>query len=368
MHPNISELIRLMPPRAGVHEEIDWSAVSDRWGHEFPADYREFMSLYGGGAINNSFNIAVPLEVSGGGWLPQNCENLSEEGLYLVEDADLEDSPEFPGSIAWAMDCSAGYAYWDTVTQTPTSGLSWFSSAMENSRTTIAECRNFSSPYLGVEASRRPWRFFLLSGQYFWTGRRSGNSGTTGLTPGPTCRMTEWILLPRSKGTMNTRDRCSIIAPPLILLLGVPAAVGVGGGGAGKVPEGDSVFRAAAQLRAALAGRPLLRAELRLPAHATADLTGRRVESVVPRGKHLLTRFEGGLTLHTHLRMDGRWQVVAPGERWSGGPAHQIRGVLANADRVVLGYRLPVVELLPTADEERVVQSGRCWSACGIER
>ena len=121
------------------------------------------------------------------------------------------------------------------------------------------------------------------------------------------------------------------------------------------MPEGDSVFRVAAELRSALGGCLLTGADLRVPAHATADLAGRRVLDVVPRGKHLLTRFDGGLTLHTHLRMDGRWKVFAPGERWSGGAAWQIRAVLRTSGHAAVGYRLPVVELLPTAEEERAV-------------
>ncbi|MFE1403610.1 DNA-formamidopyrimidine glycosylase family protein [Streptomyces sp. NPDC058770] len=121
------------------------------------------------------------------------------------------------------------------------------------------------------------------------------------------------------------------------------------------MPEGDTVLQTARRLHAALADRVLTRSDLRVPRFATADLTGRTVLDVISRGKHLLTRIEGGLTLHSHLRMDGSWQVYAPGERWRGGPAHQIRGVLANADRTAVGYRLPVLELLRTREEERAV-------------
>lgn len=121
------------------------------------------------------------------------------------------------------------------------------------------------------------------------------------------------------------------------------------------MPEGDSIYRVAAHLREALAGQPLTSADLRVPAHATADLTGRRVLEVAPRGKHLLTRFEGGLTLHTHLRMDGRWEVYRPGALWTGGPDRQIRAVLGTDRGTAVGYRLPVVELLRTADERRIV-------------
>lgn len=111
----------------------------------------------------------------------------------------------------------------------------------------------------------------------------------------------------------------------------------------------------ARRLDAALAGRPLVRAELRVPQLATVELGGRRVLEVVPRGKHLMARLDGGWTLHSHLRMDGAWHLYAPGERWRGGAGHQVRAVLGNEERTAVGYRLPVLELLPTADESRVV-------------
>lgn len=121
------------------------------------------------------------------------------------------------------------------------------------------------------------------------------------------------------------------------------------------MPEGDTVWRLAQRLHDALAGRPLTRCDLRVPRLATVDLTGREIVAVVPRGKHLLTRFEGGLTLHSHLRMDGAWKIYRPDERWRGGPAHQIRAVLGTTEHTAVGYRLPVLDLLRTADEPRVV-------------
>ncbi|MER7947814.1 DNA-formamidopyrimidine glycosylase family protein [Streptomyces sp. NPDC096079] len=121
------------------------------------------------------------------------------------------------------------------------------------------------------------------------------------------------------------------------------------------MPEGDTVWQAAHRLHTALAGRVLTRADLRVPRFATADLTGRTLLDFTPRGKHLLARIEGGLTLHSHLRMDGAWRVYATGQRPHGGPEFQIRAILGNAESTAYGYRLPVLELIRTAEESRVV-------------
>ncbi|MFI1166342.1 Fpg/Nei family DNA glycosylase [Streptomyces sp. NPDC020801] len=121
------------------------------------------------------------------------------------------------------------------------------------------------------------------------------------------------------------------------------------------MPEGDTVWQAARRLHGALAGEVLTRSDFRVPKYATVDLSGRTVLDTVSRGKHLLTRVEGGLTLHSHLRMEGAWKVYGAGEHWKGGPAHQIRAVLGTADRTAVGYRLPVLELMRTTEEERAV-------------
>src|SRR4051794_41444087 len=93
----------------------------------------------------------------------------------------------------------------------------------------------------------------------------------------------------------------------------------------------------------ALAGRVLTTSDFRVPQLATSDLSGRDVVEVVSRGKHLLTRIDGGLTLHTHFRMDGTWHVYLSGAAWTGGPAWQGRGVLENAPWQAGGYWLPLL-------------------------
>lgn len=119
------------------------------------------------------------------------------------------------------------------------------------------------------------------------------------------------------------------------------------------MPEGDTVCAAARRLDEALAGRVLLVSDFRVPRYATVDLTGRTVLAVVARGKHLLTRIDGDVTVHTHLKMEGRWQVRPAGERTP--RDHRVRLVLANAEWQAVGYSLGVVELVRTAREDTVV-------------
>jgi endonuclease VIII len=121
------------------------------------------------------------------------------------------------------------------------------------------------------------------------------------------------------------------------------------------MPEGDTVWRACQRLNAALAEHRLTRTEFRVPALATTDLAGVVVREVASRGKHQLFRFDNGFTLHSHFRMDGSWRIYRRGQKWTGGPAFQIRGILSSDDYDVVGYELPVLELLPTDEEASVV-------------
>lgn len=135
------------------------------------------------------------------------------------------------------------------------------------------------------------------------------------------------------------------------------------------MPEGDSVFRQCRVLDDALAGGVITAAELRVPRLAERDLRGRRVAEVAPRGKHVLIRLEPGLdrealTLHSHLMMEGRWQidVVAAGSPWPAwrSPAHQAR-ILLEAERPdgtrvrATGFEVQQVRLVPTAHEADLV-------------
>jgi endonuclease-8 len=120
------------------------------------------------------------------------------------------------------------------------------------------------------------------------------------------------------------------------------------------MPEGDTVWNTARALERALVGDVLTGSDFRVPQLATTDLSGWTVAESASRGKHLLlrlTRGERAMTLHSHLRMDGAWRAFAPGERWSGRPAHLIRVVLRTKRSVAVSYHLHELALIPTATE-----------------
>ncbi len=120
------------------------------------------------------------------------------------------------------------------------------------------------------------------------------------------------------------------------------------------MPEGDTVHRTAARLDRALAGHRLTRSDFRHPALATVDLAGRDVLGAHAVGKHLFLRFSGGVSLHSHLRMDGSWRVYTPGERWRA-PARQARVVLDTAPAQAVGFHVHELRLVSTDRESSLV-------------
>ncbi len=78
-------------------------------------------------------------------------------------------------------------------------------------------------------------------------------------------------------------------------------------------------------------------------------LVGQGITAVEALGKDLLIRFDNGLELRTHLRMNGSWHRYRPGERWRR-PATRARLVLEVPGAVAVCFDAPVVELF----EQRV--------------
>jgi endonuclease VIII len=118
------------------------------------------------------------------------------------------------------------------------------------------------------------------------------------------------------------------------------------------MPEGDTLFRTAAGLRPYLVGRDVIaaRAQGPGPVPQIQRVVGKRVDAVEAHGKNLLIRFDGGLELRTHLRMNGSWHRYRPGERWRRPPG-RARLVLEVDGAVAVCFDAPVVELFESRAE-----------------
>ena len=119
------------------------------------------------------------------------------------------------------------------------------------------------------------------------------------------------------------------------------------------MPEGDTVYRSAKNLNAALAGQLVTRFDLRVPAFATLDLTGNEIEGVVSRGKHLLMRV-GAYSIHSHLKMEGSWHLYLPRTPWKR-PAFEARAIIGTESWVAVGFALGTLDVVARTDEQSVV-------------
>ena len=156
--------------------------------------------------------------------------------------------------------------------------------------------------------------------------------------------------------------------------------------GVDEMPEGDTIFRAARTLHRALAGHLVTRFETQYAqlarVHDDAPITGRSVEKVESRGKHLLMSFsavgsresgladaaapgltrlgdlEGPLVLRTHMLMSGSWHIYRAGEPWLR-PAATARVVVGTATFVAVGFAVPIAEFVPASALEEDQAIGR---------
>jgi endonuclease-8 len=130
------------------------------------------------------------------------------------------------------------------------------------------------------------------------------------------------------------------------------------------VPEGDTIHFAANRIRPVLEGHVPDALETPHPRFGRdrwpERLGGRAVRSVDAHGKHLFLRFEGGLAIHSHLRMTGSWRVFAPGKTWFRSPRSTWL-VIRRGDREVVQFNGPVLELMTegrTRFDQRLAQLG----------
>lgn len=128
------------------------------------------------------------------------------------------------------------------------------------------------------------------------------------------------------------------------------------------MPEGDSLYRFAGRLRAALEGRQVQAARSHGPGPIpqVQRIVGATCTGVRSVGKNLIISFDNGLALRGHLRMYGSWHIYAPGERWTL-PERSARLVLEVPGAVVVNFNAPIIELI----EERALEHHRPVSGLG---
>ena len=128
------------------------------------------------------------------------------------------------------------------------------------------------------------------------------------------------------------------------------------------MPEGDTIRRLADKIGRRFTGERCVRCVTRDPRLVGVDLSGATIVDVDAIGKHLLIRFDNGSSLHSHLMMTGSW-TVGPAARE---PEWRRRIELWMETGRLTGIDLPVVELVPTMNEVRVI--GRLGpDLCGTE-
>lgn len=112
------------------------------------------------------------------------------------------------------------------------------------------------------------------------------------------------------------------------------------------MPEGDTLFKAAAKLAPALVGARVEAVAGSAPAMQRDGrvLVGREIEDVFAVGKHLVIDFERNASLRTHLGMHGQWRLYERGTAWGRDPG-PARVVLKTADHEAVCFAAPRVQV-----------------------
>ncbi len=113
------------------------------------------------------------------------------------------------------------------------------------------------------------------------------------------------------------------------------------------MPEGDTIFRTAVQLRKVLDGETIVDASGRWEVEDAASLIGRRMEGIESRGKHLLMHFDDERVVHSHMGMTGSWHIYRPKEAWQ--KSERAAALTLRTDRFcVVCFSPKLIELITT--------------------
>ncbi len=122
----INELIKELPPPAEPEDaKGDWAAAEARLGTPFPDDYKQFVSIYGIGAISCELTILNPFAKNGYVNLFNSLRSIQEYARELEADGAIDGTPPFyigglppfpsPGGlIPCAQSGNGDYILWRT--------------------------------------------------------------------------------------------------------------------------------------------------------------------------------------------------------------------------------------------------------------
>lgn len=119
--------------------------------------------------------------------------------------------------------------------------------------------------------------------------------------------------------------------------------------------EGDTIHRLAGRIDAAFGGTApdgVRTPGPRRPQGDPSRVVGRELQAARARGKHLLLDFEGGVTLHSHLGMNGGWHIYRRGARWRYSPRSAWL-VLDWSGQELVNFRGSTIRIGRTAELER---------------
>ncbi|MFJ7417646.1 SMI1/KNR4 family protein [Streptomyces uncialis] len=120
---HLERLRSLLPaPEGESPEGINWDLISASWGlnSSFPSDFRQFMEVYGPGAVEDFLEILEPQpwdeQQVGDGF---SAETKTARLTWRMEPDRNFDVPPEPLLIAWGVDSAADILCWDASPDNP---------------------------------------------------------------------------------------------------------------------------------------------------------------------------------------------------------------------------------------------------------
>ena len=120
-----------------------------------------------------------------------------------------------------------------------------------------------------------------------------------------------------------------------------------------SMPEGPEIRRAADRIERAVGGKVAEEVTFAFPHLQRFEprLCGRLVEAIETRGKAILVRFEGNLSVYAHSQLYGRWYVMGRGKLPQ--TNRSLRFAIHNEKKSALLYSASEIDVLTPAEVDR---------------